>query len=73
MTGHQKLPVDADEHVEGAVTPSSVKVIDSDAANPAPVAIVTLPTIPLAGFSESSSVTVNVVETIFVASDAFIV
>jgi hypothetical protein len=72
VTPHEKLPVVSDEQVEGAGTPFSVNVIGLPAANPVPVAVVVLPTIPLVGFTENNATTVNVAEAMFVPSDAFI-
>jgi len=73
VSRHRNPPVEFDEQADGADTPSSVNVIDPLAANPAPVAVVELPTIPLVGFSERDALTVNVADALFTESDAFIV
>ena len=51
VTVHEKLPEEFDEQTEAAAVASRVKEIDLDGANPEPVAVVMLPTIPLAGLS----------------------
>ena len=70
-TAQEKLPVGAEEQIDTADTPSRVKVIVLDAANPVPVAVVVLPTIPLVGFNSNNAVTVNDAEARFVPSEAF--
>ena len=60
VTGHEKLPSIPDAHeAEGAGDPASVKAIVLLAANPVPVAVVMLPTIPPVGLSKRSAPTVN--------------
>ena len=72
VTPHVKLPLLSEVQVELAATPSSLNVIGCDATNPAPVAVVVLPTMPVVGLRESDAFTSYVADALFVPSEATI-